>query len=164
MIRRVSVAPLTSRLRTPNRSPNTSVFLNEKPTDANNMNENNKNLTEECHKANIKKESEQNILNKEEEQNHLDYDYPKYVRSIKERECWKLYQKMSNKGVNVTYDTILRGMLTPTEFRQLQKQRDLEEARIRESEEAAAAEALANAPTKSSSAIERLSEALLKKS
>ena len=54
-------------------------------------------------------------------------------------------------------------MLTPTAFRQLQKQRYLEEARIRESEEAAAAEALANAPKQTTSAIDRLSEALLKK-
>ncbi|XP_045463109.1 uncharacterized protein LOC123672842 [Harmonia axyridis] len=35
----------------------------------------------------------------------------------KEKECWTLYQKMSGKGVNVNYDTLLRGMLTPTEYR-----------------------------------------------
>ncbi|XP_055529493.1 nucleolar and coiled-body phosphoprotein 1 isoform X2 [Wyeomyia smithii] len=41
----------------------------------------------------------------------------------KERECYRLYQKMSNMGLAVSYDTILRGMLTPTELRVLQKQR-----------------------------------------
>lgn len=28
-----------------------------------------------------------------------------------------MFCKMSQKGINVTYDTILRGMLTPTEYR-----------------------------------------------
>ncbi|XP_058831530.1 formin-J [Topomyia yanbarensis] len=41
----------------------------------------------------------------------------------KERECYRLFQKMSNMGLSVSYDTILRGMLTPTELRVLQKQR-----------------------------------------
>ncbi|XP_053687016.1 uncharacterized protein LOC128736556 [Sabethes cyaneus] len=41
----------------------------------------------------------------------------------KERECYRLYQKMANMGLAVSYDTILRGMLTPTELRVLQKQR-----------------------------------------
>ncbi|XP_044764803.1 uncharacterized protein LOC123318757 [Coccinella septempunctata] len=35
----------------------------------------------------------------------------------KEKECWVLYQKMNDKGVKVNYDTLLRGMLTPTEYR-----------------------------------------------
>lgn len=33
------------------------------------------------------------------------------------RQCWELYKKMSEKGVVVSFDTILRGMLTPTEYR-----------------------------------------------
>ncbi|XP_055607493.1 AF4/FMR2 family member lilli-like isoform X2 [Uranotaenia lowii] len=41
----------------------------------------------------------------------------------KERECYRLFQKMATKGLSVSYDTILRGMLTPTELRVLQKQR-----------------------------------------
>lgn len=41
----------------------------------------------------------------------------------KERECYRLFQKMSNMGLSVSYDTILRGMLTPTELRVLQKQK-----------------------------------------
>lgn len=55
--------------------------------------------------------------------------YPEMCRSKKEKECWKLFQKMLDKGVNVSYDTILRGMLTPTELRTIQKQqKELEEA------------------------------------
>ncbi|XP_066151131.1 uncharacterized protein [Euwallacea fornicatus] len=35
----------------------------------------------------------------------------------KEKQCWEMYCKMTGKGINVSYDTILRGMLTPTEYR-----------------------------------------------
>lgn len=55
-------------------------------------------------------------------------DYPEYVRSIKEKECWLLFQKMANKGISVSYETILRGMLTPSEVRIAQKkQREITE-------------------------------------
>lgn len=37
--------------------------------------------------------------------------------TTKEKECWNLYRKMSDKGVRVNFDTLLRGMLTPTEYR-----------------------------------------------
>lgn len=47
--------------------------------------------------------------------------FPEYVRSIKEKECWLLYQKMVNKGISVTYETILRGVLTPSEFRAIER-------------------------------------------
>lgn len=47
--------------------------------------------------------------------------FPEYVRSIKEKECWLLYQKMSNKGISISYETILRGMLTPSEVRVVEK-------------------------------------------
>lgn len=40
----------------------------------------------------------------------------------KEKQCWDLYKKMSEKGVLVSFDTILRGMLTPTEYRLHRKQ------------------------------------------
>lgn len=58
-------------------------------------------------------------------------------QSAKERECWKLFQKMTTRGITVSYETILRGMLTPTELRLIQKQRELEQAQL---EAAAAAE------------------------
>lgn len=41
--------------------------------------------------------------------------------SPKEKQCWNLYCKMMEKGVNVSFDTILRGMLTPTEYRMSKK-------------------------------------------
>lgn len=47
--------------------------------------------------------------------------YPEYVRSIKEKECWLLFQKMVKKGITVSYETILRGMLTPSEVRAVEK-------------------------------------------
>lgn len=40
----------------------------------------------------------------------------------KEKQCWELYKKMCEKGVTVSFDTILRGMLTPTEYRLHRKQ------------------------------------------
>lgn len=50
------------------------------------------------------------------------------LKTAKEKECWKLFQKMTNRGISVSYDTILRGMLTPTELRIIQKQKEQEEA------------------------------------
>ncbi|GJQ76887.1 hypothetical protein Trydic_g15091 [Trypoxylus dichotomus] len=35
----------------------------------------------------------------------------------KERQCWEMYRRMNEKGVAISFDTILRGMLTPTEYR-----------------------------------------------
>ncbi|OAD52730.1 hypothetical protein WN48_00306 [Eufriesea mexicana] len=40
----------------------------------------------------------------------------------KEKECWHLYKKMCDKGVCVSFDTVLRGMLTPTEYRLRKKE------------------------------------------
>lgn len=42
----------------------------------------------------------------------------------KETQCWSLYKKMSDKGVDISYDTILRGILTPTEYRLRNKLRN----------------------------------------
>ncbi|KAJ8919763.1 hypothetical protein NQ315_006292 [Exocentrus adspersus] len=39
----------------------------------------------------------------------------------KEKQCWEMYRKMTEKGINVSFDTILRGMLTPTEYRMSRK-------------------------------------------
>lgn len=68
--------------------------------------------------------------------------YPEYVRSIKEKECWLLFQKMINKGINVSYETILRGMLTPSEVRAVEKkQKEIFERQASIELEAAAAAA-----------------------
>lgn len=45
---------------------------------------------------------------------------PDFVNE-KEKQCWEMYCKMNEKGVNITFDTILRGMLTPTEYRMRKK-------------------------------------------
>ncbi|XP_052860741.1 uncharacterized protein LOC128267836 [Anopheles cruzii] len=48
------------------------------------------------------------------------------LETPKEQECYRLFLKMSRKGLSVSYDTILRGMLTPTELRVLQKKKSLQ--------------------------------------
>lgn len=54
--------------------------------------------------------------------------FPEYVCTIKEKECWLLYQKMTNKGISVSYETILRGVLTPSEYRVIErKQKEIAE-------------------------------------
>jgi len=70
-----------------------------------------------------------NNVTTEERQLASEGDCDGEQQTPKEQECWKLFQKMSNKGISVSYDTILRGMLTPTELRMIQKQKDLELAR-----------------------------------
>ncbi|XP_011314331.1 uncharacterized protein [Fopius arisanus] len=44
-------------------------------------------------------------------------DVEPLLRTTKEKECWHLYRRMCDKGVCVSFDTVLRGMLTPTEYR-----------------------------------------------
>ncbi|XP_075230256.1 uncharacterized protein LOC142329472 [Lycorma delicatula] len=38
-------------------------------------------------------------------------------KSPKEQECWDLFRRMVDKGITVSFETVLRGMLTPTEYR-----------------------------------------------
>ncbi|XP_070163340.1 uncharacterized protein [Polyergus mexicanus] len=45
-----------------------------------------------------------------------------HFQTTKEKECWHLYRRMCDKGVYVSFDTVLRGMLTPTEYRLRQKE------------------------------------------
>lgn len=71
-------------------------------------------------------------------------DSPDNLKTAKERECWKLFQKMTNRGISVSYDTILRGMLTPTELRMIQKKQEMENAKRNSMEES-------QAPNKTSS-------------
>ncbi|CAO1342743.1 unnamed protein product [Diamesa serratosioi] len=49
-------------------------------------------------------------------------------KSPKEQECWRLYQKMKNTGLSVSYETILRGILKPSELRILEKQKKKEQS------------------------------------
>lgn len=68
--------------------------------------------------------NEQNQIDAEpitEENEELDPDMPKFD-TPKERECWVMYKKMVDKGLPVTYDTLLRGLLTPSEYRMTRKE------------------------------------------
>ncbi|XP_043644606.1 uncharacterized protein LOC122614171 isoform X2 [Drosophila teissieri] len=174
MIRRGSIAPLAARIRAnrPPTAPPVSIFLTD--VQAKMDQQPKKEAGAEPPVAALspdeaKKENNNNAANCEDQQPQPDHNYPAYVRSLKERECWKLHQKMGAKGVSVSYETVLRGMLTPTEFRHFQKQREQEEARVleeAEAAEAAAAAAILESGEKEgrkppATAIERLSEALL---
>ncbi|XP_016992946.2 uncharacterized protein [Drosophila takahashii] len=177
MIRRGSIAPLAARIRAnrPPTAPPVSIFLTEvqvkmdQPSKKDGGGADQPTATLSTDEA--KKENNNNAANCEDQQPspQPDHNYPVYVRSLKERECWKLHQKMGAKGVSVSYETVLRGMLTPTEFRHFQKQREQEEARVleeAEAAEAAAAAAILESGEKEGrkppiTAIERLSEALL---
>ncbi|KAH8263960.1 hypothetical protein KR038_010398 [Drosophila bunnanda] len=175
MIRRGSIAPLAARIRAnrPPTAPPVSIFLTDVVVGVppGKMEPQKKEgETPLTPPDEAKKENNNNAANCEEQQPpQPDHNYPNYVRSLKERECWKLHQKMGAKGVSVSYETVLRGMLTPTEFRHYQKQREQEEARVleeAEAAEAAAAAAILESGDKESrkapvTAIERLSEALL---
>ncbi|KAM7343776.1 uncharacterized protein ACRADG_010703 [Cochliomyia hominivorax] len=169
MLRRGSIAPLAQRIKSnrPPTAPPGSIFLNTQKS--------NNDMLPTPNSGDVNEENENNLENNKNNENNSslvqnlsdktleeDYEFPHYVRTLKERECWKLYMKMSTKGVNITYDTILRGMLTPTEFRQLQKQREIEEAKALKA--AAEENSLLEGKPKggSSSAIERLKETLLK--
>lgn len=57
------------------------------------------------------------VQKKKSEEKDVIEDYPEHCDTKKERDCWKLFKKMLGNGVTVNYDTILRGMLTPTELR-----------------------------------------------
>lgn len=178
MIRRGSIAPLAARIRAnrPPTAPPVSIFL----SDASGKDEPSR--AEPAEEA----KKENNAANCNVQSSSVavaaaatppppppaqpEYNFPLYVCSIKERECWKLHQKMCAKGVSVSYETVLRGMLTPTEFRHYQKQREHEETKA--AQEAAEAEAEAEAAaaaqentkkttTTPPTAIERLSESLL---
>ncbi|XP_043784403.1 interaptin [Apis laboriosa] len=61
------------------------------------------------------------ILPSKETLQHMQSIEPQF-QTNKEKECWHLYKKMCDKGVCVSFDTVLRGMLTPTEYRLRQRE------------------------------------------
>ncbi|RZF47592.1 hypothetical protein LSTR_LSTR012214 [Laodelphax striatellus] len=63
-----------------------------------------------CDKGREKKEEE------EEEEEEAENDVPEF-KTPKEQECWDLFRRMVDKGITVSFETVLRGMLTPTEYR-----------------------------------------------
>ncbi|XP_034105897.1 putative uncharacterized protein DDB_G0277255 [Drosophila albomicans] len=180
MIRRGSIAPLAARIRAnrPPTAPPVSIFLSDpagkpmesrqRPVDADVGSLPADEAKKENNAANCnvqQQQQQQQQSQQQQRESQQDYNFPLYVCSIKERECWKLHQKMSAKGVSVSYETVLRGMLTPTEFRHFQKQREHEEAKAQEAAEAEAEAAAAaekdNVKKPPATAIERLSESLL---
>ncbi|KAG8229623.1 hypothetical protein J437_LFUL002348 [Ladona fulva] len=66
--------------------------------------------------SNIVDKGKKEEANGEAEEEDEELKRPQF-KTAKERECWELYQRMCEKGLSVSYDTILRGMLTPTEYR-----------------------------------------------
>lgn len=69
----------------------------------------------------IKDEEPNDAIEKEIKEENQDNEQPRFG-SEKEKQCWEMYCKMVNKGLKVSYDTILRGMLTPTEYRLRRKE------------------------------------------
>lgn len=65
-------------------------------------------------------EENETTVEKIKEENQ-DKEEPRFG-SEKEKQCWAMYRKMADKGLKVSYDTILRGMLTPTEYRLRRKE------------------------------------------
>lgn len=172
MIRRGSIAPLAARIRAnrPPTAPPVSIFLTEGKDDAPGTINLPAVAAEEAKKENNAANCNMrtaSVMPPPPPAAQQEYNFPLYVCSIKERECWKLHQKMCAKGVSVSYETVLRGMLTPTEFRHFQKQRELEETKAQEAAEAEAEAAAAadkentKKTTTPSTGIERLSESLL---
>lgn len=163
MLRRGSIAPLAQRIKSnrPPTAPPGSIYHAQQKLNNDMPALNIESSEEKENTMDITKNNENNTLLSPTTTDKTvgeHYEFPDYVRSLKERECWKLYMKMSTKGVNISYDTILRGMLTPTEFRQLQKQREIEKAKALKEDNALAGEPSKSSPT----AIERLKESLLK--
>ncbi|KAK2585089.1 hypothetical protein KPH14_008601 [Odynerus spinipes] len=60
---------------------------------------------------------------KEENTDAIPIETEPSFQTRKEKDCWHLYKRMCDKGVHVSFDTVLRGMLTPTEYRLRQKER-----------------------------------------
>ncbi|GAB0099709.1 hypothetical protein DMENIID0001_155960 [Sergentomyia squamirostris] len=126
MFRRGSVAPLAARIRSnrPPTAPPGSVFITDYDRGCTDD-------TMAAKKAPMRKAVTNKTLHEPPTTALTEDDHsPDNLKTAKERECWKLFQKMTNRGISVSYDTILRGMLTPTELRMIQKkQEQLENAK-----------------------------------
>ncbi|KAK5642389.1 hypothetical protein RI129_008556 [Pyrocoelia pectoralis] len=62
------------------------------------------------------KQNSANEKNEESEESPPGNNEPAFD-TPKEKQCWEMYRKMSGKGISISFETILRGMLTPTEYR-----------------------------------------------
>ncbi|KAF5273292.1 hypothetical protein FQR65_LT04714 [Abscondita terminalis] len=61
--------------------------------------------------SSTKVDGQDNSENSKKSGDEPDFETPK------EKQCWEMYRKMSGKGISISFETILRGMLTPTEYR-----------------------------------------------
>lgn len=66
--------------------------------------------------------SNASVSSKEENTDAVPTETEPPFQTRKEKDCWHLYKRMCDKGVHVSFDTVLRGMLTPTEYRLRQKE------------------------------------------
>ncbi|XP_039286167.1 uncharacterized protein LOC111044585 [Nilaparvata lugens] len=64
----------------------------------------------------MEKRSEKTEEEEEDEEENAENDIPEF-KTPKEQECWDLFRRMVDKGITVSFETVLRGMLTPTEYR-----------------------------------------------
>ncbi|XP_050529542.1 uncharacterized protein LOC126899058 [Daktulosphaira vitifoliae] len=69
------------------------------------------------HEINNDESHNENIVSEVLTNNYEVIDGQPLFKTAKEKECWTLFKKMTDKGISVTFDTVLRGMLTPTEYR-----------------------------------------------
>ncbi|XP_055689199.1 uncharacterized protein LOC129793334 [Lutzomyia longipalpis] len=133
MFRRGSVAPLAARIRSnrPPTAPPGSIFITDYEKGCSEESMSFKKQPVNTARSNfVKSKIEDKCATIE-----ADDQSPENLKTAKERECWKLFQKMTNRGISVSYDTILRGMLTPTELRMIQKKQELENAKRNSIEE-----------------------------
>ncbi|XP_070499384.1 uncharacterized protein [Chironomus tepperi] len=141
-IRRNSVVPFAGRMRnTRNLFGQEICNLYMNTNNNNNSSTSSNNSTEEQQQA-PKNENDLYTSNQPQEETTIIKEKPKTKTKLfngtseekrsqdlltqpREEECWRLYEKMKKTGLNISYDTILRGILKPSELRLLEKQKKL---------------------------------------
>ncbi|CRL03760.1 CLUMA_CG016288, isoform A [Clunio marinus] len=114
-----------------------NLYLTTNDDDKNAMENKNENDINSSNKLREENEIAEKTRNKKIASNEMAEDKESQDdQTPKEQECWRLYEKMKKTGLNVSYDTILRGILKPSELRLLEKQKkflvDIEEKSIDE--------------------------------
>lgn len=57
---------------------------------------------------NTGRHNERNMVSQVQTNRHEEIDGQPLLKTVKEKECWTLFKKMTDKGISVTFDTILR--------------------------------------------------------
>ncbi|KAL7051642.1 hypothetical protein ACKWTF_004544 [Chironomus riparius] len=141
-IRRNSVVPFAGRMRNTRNLFGQEICNLYMNSSISNSSSNSSNSTEEQQQqAQPKNENDLNTSNQPQEETIIK-EKPKTKTKLfngtseekrsqdlltqpREEECWRLYEKMKKTGLNISYDTILRGILKPSELRLLEKQKKL---------------------------------------